>query len=180
MDAENAGRLIALGGISNVISSANNQRLVEISGEHATGDLIPGRIVAPALRVRDDFRDHTQVMVQSAPSAQWIARDLFAVEQGGPAEESVVTTMNFGDFPLNVLPYDRLRIGIHPKSPRLFTVDDYRTLQKPESGHRERGVAEALRRAIMLSHFDAEIEERTPHQVLRHFTLLLPGLYPRR
>ncbi len=180
IDPVNAGRLLALGdvatGCSVELSAAMQNKLYAINDGYDS-EYVPGRIIAPALRVREDFREVSRVYLQLADKAPWLLRDLFAVDEiCDPAEAIAVSGIpaDFADHPLRVAPQTQTLAGFHPKSPRIFSERDNNILTKPPKGvRRQWKQAAAVRWALHLSYFNADTEEPIVNSVTRHYDLQL-------
>ena len=180
IDPVNAGRLLALGDAATTgtidLSADAETALYAINANYDT-EYVPGRIIAPALRVREDFREVSRVYLQLADKAPWLLRDLFAVDEiCDPAESIAVSGIpeDFADHPLLVSPQTQTLAGFHPKSPRIFSERDNNILTKPPKGvRRQWKQAAAVRWALHLSYFNAATEESTVKNVTRHYDLQL-------
>lgn len=175
---ENASRLLAVSGISNLLTPQTTEQIHEVNSDN-DGSPEARMILAPVLRTRRDFSSGDEVYLQALPAAPWTRHEIFAVDEVEDIKESVVAYANVNDtHPLETSSYDRLVIAMHPKSPRVLPAADYHKIIKPAEGRRTPDTAKYARFAILLSHFDKDIDEATPRAILRRFTLLISGVYP--
>lgn len=180
IDPVNAGRMLALGDVAAActvdLPVAAQNALHAINNGYDT-EYVPGRIIAPALRVREDFREVSRVYLQLSDKAPWLLRDLFCVDEVCEPDEAIAVCgvpEDFAGHPLLVSPQMQTLAGFHPKSPRIFSERDNNILTKPPKGMRRQWKQAATARwALQLSYFNADNDEAMVNSVTRHYDLQL-------
>jgi hypothetical protein len=155
VDAINAGRMLAISKTLHLDKPVTNQ-LSTIAKQH-DGEPIPGRIIAPLLRVSQDFAEQETVWIQPAHKAKWMEQPVYAIDE---LTDKIVVEID-----------SKKRAEVDASDIGLFTDTDYHLLLKPNNRRpHKQGVA--LRFALGMSAFDGAYSQ-TQHlsATFRHFDL---------
>lgn len=155
--ATNAGRLLA-GDICLELVDETKEKLHDVTS-HGNGEAGPGEIIAPLLRVTEDFRDE-DAYVHATKGSHWERYTMWAIDE---VTDTPIVEVEPG-----------LRTDINPRSISVFPAYDYNKLLKQTGLRRPLGHASAFRFALGLSIFDPLYQEsHAPiKQAHRHFDLL--------
>jgi hypothetical protein len=147
IDPLNAARLLG-GNTRELLTQDTRDGLLELTRDH-DGSPVDERIVAPLLRVLDDFEVGSPVMFRgNTEVAGWEFEDVIALDDGDQETGPVVV---FG-------PSFRTYVTANPQNPRLFTERDNNVLNLRELGRRPNGLPMAARFVLGLSMFDQTIK----------------------